>query len=192
MLARSALDTRRRWRFTFPEIVGWTIVLALLLPLDVRGADDEEDELPAPEEIVRTTVDGVVLHATYLPGTHEKDSVPIILLHGFKGSRHDFDGLATYLQTKGHAVIVPDLRGHGESTDIRRPGSDRNEKIDAGSLRQDDFLAMIAADVETVKTFLKEKNNEGELNIDKLCVVGAKWGPWSPPGLPTAIGAGLR
>ena len=47
----------------------------------------------------------------------------MILLHGFKGSRKDFtqkDGLAAFLQEKlGCAVIVPDLRGHGDSTRIK-------------------------------------------------------------------------
>ncbi len=172
MLVRSSLQPCSPWQLSFPSAVGWTIVLALLFPLDVRGADKE---IPPPEEVVIPTVDGVLLHATFFPGIHEKDSVPIILLHGFKRDRHDFDGLAAYLQGQGHAVIAPDLRGHGESTDVRHQGT-RNEKIEAGSLRQDDFLAMIECDVEGVKTFLKQKNNEGELNIDKLCVVGAEMG----------------
>ncbi len=35
---------------------------------------------------------------------------------------------------------------------------------------------MVQYDMETLKSFLMRKNNEGELNIEKLCVVGAEMG----------------
>ena len=36
---------------------------------------------------------------------------------------------------------------------------------------------MVTQDMRAVKDFLWQKNNAGELNIDKLCVVGARrWG----------------
>ena len=38
------------------------------------------------------------------------------------------------------------------------------------------FKAMVTCDMEAVKKFLWERNNAGELNIDKLCVVGAEMG----------------
>ena len=170
MLAQRSPAIPSRWQVSYPTVIGWTVALAILFPLDVRGAED--DEIPEPEEVTLKTNDDLLLHATFFPGTHLKESLPIILLHGFKGDRHDLDGLATFLQKQGHAVIVPDLRGHGDSTEFRRPPGERNGKIEAGNLRQADFAAMIDSDVEAVKGFLKEKNNEGELNIDKLCVVG--------------------
>jgi alpha-beta hydrolase superfamily lysophospholipase len=54
---------------------------------------------------------------------------------------------------------------------------------------------MVVQDVEACKKFLMEKNNAGELNIEKLCVVGAEMGAvlamtwaitdWSWPRLAT-------
>ncbi len=162
-------------------MLGWTILFALLFPVDVRGADkadndDKKDEIPAPEEIVRKTSDDLMLHFTYYPGLNDKESVPVILLHGAKGDRHDFDALAVYLQKAGHAVIMPDLRGYGDSTEFRHGVGTRNDKIEVASLRPIDYAAMISCDLETVKAFLKEKNNDGELNMDKLCVVGSDMG----------------
>ena len=184
-----------RSRLSFPVALRWAILLAVLFPVDVRGAEEEESEIPPAEDLTLTTADGLILRATFFPGMHEKKSVPIILLHGYKGDRSDFDGLAKFLQEQGHAVIVPDLRGHGESTDIRRDGSERIEKLEAGSLKISDFAAMVGYDVEAVKVFLREKNNEGELNLDKLCVVGAEMGAlvaavwaaydWAAPALST-------
>lgn len=156
------------------------------------GASDEE-EIPAPEDISRTTDDGLVLSMTYFGGTKGKESIPVILLHGSekgKGSRKDFiqeQGLASFLQHKlGCAVVVPDLRGHGESTTFkteRHSDSSKRQKtpIKTKTIKPDrlapaDYIAMTTQDLLVVKRFLWEKNNEGKLNIDKLCVVGAEMG----------------
>ena len=168
----------------------------------IRNAAEKEKLPPPPEDISLTTDDGVELQATYYgpPQSKEsksgKDVVPIILLHGFKGDRQDFDELALLLQHLGHAVIVPDLRGHGESKRQARPGGG-TASLDASKLRKDDFLAMggKGGDLESVKRFLMARNNEGKLNIEKLCVIGAELGAtvalnwaaldWSWAQLPT-------
>ena len=74
------------------------------------------------------------MKATYYPGTKDEESIPVILLHGFKGNRKDFtkedEGLAWFLQKNlGCAVIVPDLRGHGDSTKVRIANSNRKEDL---------------------------------------------------------------
>ena len=127
-------------------------------------ADDKNDPPPPPEKITLTTSDGVTLAATFYPSDLGKDTVPVILVHAYKGSRGDFDELALKLQDAGHAVIAPDLRGHGESD-----GPD-------GTLRAADFAAMAKHDLEAVKRFLVEKNNAGQLNIERLGVVGVEMG----------------
>jgi pimeloyl-ACP methyl ester carboxylesterase len=147
------------------------------LPAFAENAPETEEKIPDPEDVDEiVTKDGVPIKATFYPSLLGKKAVPIILLHGFKGDRRDFDGLALDLQKLGHAVIVPDLRGHGDSSRVVTPGTGAVVTIEPGKLRKDDFLAMVSQDVEAVKKFLMKKNNAGELNIDKLCVVGADMG----------------
>ncbi len=136
------------------------------------AAGGEADELPQPEEVVLETKDGLRLSATFYPGTEGNQSVPVILLHMWKGSRGDYSSLAPVLQKLGHAVLVPDLRGHGDSIHVRRS----NRPLQAAKLSRQQFLRMVDGDMESLKKFLMKKNNEGELNIDKLCLVGAEMG----------------
>lgn len=171
-------------RFTW--LLRWVLLVALMFPLDAHAAPSEEgDEIPLAEDVYLKTKDGVNLHAVYYPRriftaldkgspAQKKNSVAVILLHAYNGDCHDFESLAKLLQEQGHAVIAPDLRGHGESKEIERDG--RSEKIETSSLRPADFANMVKFDLETVKKFLVTKNNAGDLNIDKLCVVGAEMG----------------
>jgi pimeloyl-ACP methyl ester carboxylesterase len=142
---------------------------------DKTPAKEKSDktEIPPPEDLKLTTRDGVELIFTYYPGAQGKESVPVVLLHMWKQNRNDYKDLATLLQSQGCAVVVPDLRGHGEST--QRVGR-RGEALKAASLPSGQFGAMVTGDMEAVKKFLWEKNNAGDLNIDKLCVVGAEMG----------------
>jgi pimeloyl-ACP methyl ester carboxylesterase len=138
----------------------------------------DEEELPQPEDIDLTTEDGLDMKATYFAGTKGEDSMPVILIHGLKGSRKEFtqeQGLASYLQEKlGCAVIVPDLRGHGDSTKLKK--GTRTETLKADKLQPTQHWAMITQDLRAVKDFLWKKNNEKALNIDKLTVVGVEAG----------------
>ncbi len=135
--------------------------------------------LPPSQPVVLKTRDGVQLAATFYPGVAakevQKDAVPVILLHGYKGSRADFNDLALVLQGAGCAVLVPDLRGHGESTRRVMPDG-KEQKINPALFTKFDLEAMVEYDVEACASFLIEKNNAKELNIDKLCVVGAEMG----------------
>jgi len=71
-------------------------------------------------------------------------------------------------------VLVPDLRGHGRSKLQYLGGTAR--ELDAAKLAPADFGAMVTQDMETLKSFLLKKNNAGELNLEKLCIVGAEMG----------------
>ncbi len=132
-------------------------------------------QLPPPQNITLTTRDGVSLGATFYPSLLGKEAVPVIMLHQYKGSRNDFKDLAATLQAKGCAVLVPDLRGHGQSTRQQLPNGGERE-INVALLRQQDFVAMVDQDLEACKSFLMDKNNAGELNINKLCVIGEEMG----------------
>jgi pimeloyl-ACP methyl ester carboxylesterase len=156
---------------SFGALGAMLMLAALGSPLAAQ--EEGEKKIPPPEDMKLVTKDGMELVCTFFGGTKGKESVPVILLHGYKGNRHDFDSLALYLQGEhGFAVIAPDLRGHGDST----TNKNLDQKLEAEKLRLDQYTAMITNDLETVKSFLTTKNNEGELNIDKLCVVGADMG----------------
>jgi hypothetical protein len=134
------------------------------------------------EDLVLHTRDGLQLALTYCPSAASeelqqgkgKKTIPIVLLHGLKQTRNDYRDLAHALQKLGYAVIVPDLRGHGEST--RRKGDIRDDILDPAKMAPSQFSAMVTQDMKAVKDFLWQKNNARELNIDKLCVVGAEMG----------------
>lgn len=149
-------------------------------PAAGKGPPAAARKLPPPQNVgLKPTADGVQLSATFYPSPLEKEqakeAVPVILLHQFKGSRTDFDSLAIELQKLNCAVLVPDLRGHGQSTkQVMRDGKEKT--IDPALMNKQDFEAMVQYDVEACKSFLMEKNNAKQLNIDKLCVVGAEMG----------------
>jgi hypothetical protein len=138
------------------------------------GQAAKKAEIPKPEDLTLETKDGVSLRCTYYPGTAKKASIPVIMLHGWKGQRSEYDGLALALQSLGHTVIVPDLRGHGQSTIIKLANGD-TETIDPEKFRQKELESMVL-DVECCKKFLLEKNNQGECNIESLCVIGSELG----------------
>ncbi|MEJ5340761.1 MAG: alpha/beta fold hydrolase [Thermogutta sp.] len=128
--------------------------------------------LPAPVEVSGTdllTKDGVQLQATYYPSNKGKDAAVVMLIHGWKGSRRDFDRLAPFLQQQGYAVFVPDLRGHGASTQRLLPTP---TTITVDKMPPTEVARMVDMDLETCKRFLLQKNNAGELNIEKLCLLG--------------------
>jgi pimeloyl-ACP methyl ester carboxylesterase len=143
-------------------------------------------KLPPPQSVaLKRTRDGVQLSAVFYPSKlgneQQKEAVPVILLHSFKGSHVDFAPLALALQEADCAVLVPDLRGHGQS--MRRLLPDGQEKeLEASLFNRLDFEAMASAeqdgggDVEVCKSFLMQRNNARELNIDKLCIVGSELG----------------
>jgi pimeloyl-ACP methyl ester carboxylesterase len=174
---------------------GIWIASAADAPRARRDNSEKPEELPEPEDVELETKDGVALGATYYASLEGKDAVPVILLHGLKGDRQDLGDLALYLQSLGHAVIVPDLRGHGDSTRTTRAGG-AGGRLDATRLSKVDVINMSSAggDVEAVKKFLMKENNAAKLNIEKLCVVGAGMGAtvalnwavldWSWPKLP--------
>ena len=43
------------------------------------------------------------------------DKLPVLCLHGLTRNSRDFEGLAPFVAERGHRVIVPDMRGRGQS-----------------------------------------------------------------------------
>jgi len=165
--------SRRLWPFALSALVAIMIVVPLGTA-GLFGAEESAKRLPAPEEVggQQLVSAGLQLSATFYPGTEGKQNVPVILLHMFKGDRKEFAELAPFLQGRGCAVLVPDLRGHGESN--RSPFG--GDPLDPEKMGRTDYTYMYYDDMEKFREFLVKKNDEGELNLNKLCIVGAQMG----------------
>lgn len=167
-----------------------TAVPAATAAPTAKPAGTPGDKPLPPEQTSIVTRDGVQLHLTYFPSNVGKDAVPVILLHGFKGDRHEMEGLGLYLQKQGFAVVAPDLRGHGASKLYQG-----KVQIDPDRMVPAQFANMVLIDMEAIKKYLIDKHNAQALNIDKLCVIGAELGAsvafnwaaqdWSAYDLPT-------
>jgi pimeloyl-ACP methyl ester carboxylesterase len=140
-----------------------------------KAGEKEKEKILPPEKVTLNAPD-MTLTATYFPGPKGKDSVPVVLLHMFKRNRNDYDALAKYLQSLGHAVLIPDLRGHGESTTRTFAGT--SETLDPQKFTKTEYERMCKGDTWAIKEFLRKENNAGRLNLNKLCVVGAEMGAY--------------
>jgi pimeloyl-ACP methyl ester carboxylesterase len=146
--------------------------------------------IPSPESYSLTTKDGVQIGITYYGSNAGPQAVPVILLHDFNETRAVFEPLARLLQNppadlqqdlppgaapQPRAVVTVDLRGHGQSkTAFDADGLPA--ELDASRFQLPDFEDMVLYDLEAVRSFLVERNDAGELNLNKLCIVGAGMG----------------
>ncbi len=137
-----------------------------------------QDDEPEPQilDVELESPDGVELKMKYYQGSSGKDSIPVLILHDWESQASDYEPLATFLFKQGYAVAVPDLRGHGGSVYINvkksRFGEPERETLEIDKFKAADIVKMVKYDIETVKRHLIQRHNAGELNIDKLCVVG--------------------
>ena len=171
-------DTHPRGR-----LVGHAIYLALLSGAGLvttgwaQSPPTKQPAVAAKSTPVKlTTKDGVELHCVFYEGSKTTETVPVILIHGYEGHSGQWAKTAVVLQAKGHSVIVPDLRGHGGSTERTDAAGRAQKKLTPARLRRDDLERMVTMDLEAVKKFLLEKHNQEELNIDRLTVVGSELG----------------
>ena len=190
-------------------LVCLALLIALPFILASRAAGQPGSEGAPPEVVSLATKDGVQLRATYFPSAARKDSpqakqtTPVVLLHDFKSTRASLMPLAQQLQASGEAgadhpnfaAITVDLRAHGESTKLLSPEGGE-AALDAAKLSKEGLFAMASLDMEAVRGFLVDKNDAGELNLNKLCLVGSGMGAgvaanwalqdWTAP--PLAVG----
>lgn len=160
------------WLFRAKKFAG--VSLALLIAMGPAVGQNprasKKDELKPRLETLKTR-DGVAIACGYFPSDKGKEAVPVVLVHPWKGSAPPFMPLAEALQKAGCAVITPDLRGHGMSKkylDVR--GVEQEFKI--SRMNRKDVAAMVKIDLESVKKFLKEQNDEEKLNLNALTLVG--------------------
>ena len=88
-------------------------------------------------------------------------------------------GFGKALSERGYAVIAVDLRHHGRS---KSPEDLLNEnaavpgapKKTTGSIKKDDYIAMMTQDMEAVKEFIYEQHQDEMLNMRKMAIVGVE------------------
>ena len=62
-----------------------------------------------------TSRDGLSLYARDYPATAGETGLPVICLHGLTRNSKDFEDIAPVIASWGRRVIVPDVRGRGQS-----------------------------------------------------------------------------
>jgi len=93
---------------------------------DQQAVDKDNEKKDAPKKFFDpdmkelsgrnfVTSDRVLLTGSFYPGHADKDTVPVILLHGHGKSREEFAPLITEMKKRGYAILAFDFRGHGES-----------------------------------------------------------------------------
>lgn len=143
----------------------------------------------AEQELRLETSDGLRIAAWYYqPPADTKPQAVVMLVHDLEGSHTTVEPLARALQRAGYAVVAPDLRAHGAS-EGRAAGAARADAVEPRMLKKVDLEAIAAAtggrlrdqsafrgELEAVRNWIKSRSDAGELDIDRLCVVGCGLG----------------
>jgi pimeloyl-ACP methyl ester carboxylesterase len=162
-----SVPVRRVMRAAFAAALGAAVSLSF------APARAYAQKPPEPEPLSLTTSDGVSLGATYYaPANAGKDTPVVVILHMYGKDQRSWPDVAEALRAKAIAALTVDLRGHGEST----TQAGRSRKLDPKAFRRNDYVFMVTRDMEAVKGELVRRHNAGQLNIERLGVVGAEMG----------------
>ena len=149
----------------FTLVVGIESVFAqsVMSPVTLKGEDF-------------ITRDGIQLVGTYYPSTVGKEAVPVMIIQDLDEDRKTLHSLAVSLQEQGCAVVTLDVRGQGDSNKLIKKIPGKNDVVEKplGKVapNRDNLRRMVEIDIETFKRFLNRQNNDGKLNVKKLCLVG--------------------
>lgn len=155
-------------RFAIHGLLQTLFVLSLTAgSLVVSDAYGQAPAKAVTQDIILQAKDGAEIKVTYFKSTAGQESPVVIMLHGKGGNRFVWKSYAELLQKAEFAVITVDLRGHGESS-----GGGAGKKPDS-AVKARDYAAMIQFDMEAVKKFIYEENQNKNLNMNKLGIVAA-------------------
>jgi pimeloyl-ACP methyl ester carboxylesterase len=159
---------RRPWRCLTTSGVLCAAFLTLLTCTAV--AKEEPEPPPKPRNVNLPTKDGVGLNTLYYEGTEGEKTVPVVVIHDWKEKEDGatYESLAEYLQSKGYAVILPDLRGHGSSTRQKKDAR-QSRTLTSRNVKPEN---VVAGDLEAVRMFLLEENNAKKLNLAATTLIG--------------------
>lgn len=169
-----------------------------------RAADDKAKDTKDDntEKVKFNTVDGVELHGVFYPSDQGKKAACVMLLPkiGGSASQDGWDELARDLQKAHYAVLLFDFRGQGDSTNIdpsfwsdtsTRPLAQLttlNRELVRGynranpksSISFKDFnkayYPVLVNDIAAAKSYLDQRNNNGDCNSSNLILIGAEDG----------------
>lgn len=147
------------------------------------------------------TADWVQLTGLFYKGNANKQTIPVLLIHDFGSNKESLASTAQKLSEAGYAVLVPDLRGHGESVVSwlydysaggERPAIRKKDDYKVDAFTENDFNAMRLYDGQLWYQFFAFLNNAEKLNIRRLVIIGfgrggsigASWlaNDWQTPG----------
>ncbi len=151
---------------------------------------EEQFEKVKPEEpiVIKNpayqSADGVFMTGYFMKGKADEETVPVILIHDQESQASDLSKLAQYLAQEGMAVLVPDLRGHGECfrrvvkdySNGQRSVNRMDDTYTADTFVMADYQAMINYDGMFWYQFLCKLHNLKKLNLRKLVIVGSGLG----------------
>lgn len=180
------------WNGFWPWCLGIVAAASIAISsgaAEPTGKDGDKELPPEPKAITLPTSDGVEIGAwVYRVAADAEPLATVLLLHDLGGSHETVEPLAKALQAGGCNVVAPDLRGHGKSQ-ISKLARAAGEAGQASLLKSPDFAAMTATaggrlreqsairgDVEVVRNWIKQESDRGELQLDKLYVVGSGLG----------------
>lgn len=139
------------------------------------GKRPVEDPKMKPRWVTMRTKDGVELRAFYAPSDKGKEAIPVLIVHEWQGQGSPYGPLVSALHGAGCAVLVPEYRGHGGSRSYT-DNTGRTQEFNLGTMGKMDIEKIIRFDMEEAKQFLKKENNEGNLNLNALVVMGVREG----------------
>ncbi len=168
-------EQRRMWLGLFIGCVATVFGILMSNPAMAQSAKTKEDPKLKPRPVVLKTDDGLTLKAFYFPSPKGKKAITVMLVHEWKGQASPYVKLYLALRDAGCAVIVPDYRGHGGSKEYTDPRG-KPKKFNIAQMGKRDVENIVRYDLEEAKRFLKKRNNEEELNLNAMVVIGVREG----------------
>ncbi len=118
-----------------------------------------------PEKINFKTKDGVTIAGNYFKSGRVRSPV-VLLLHMMPAKKESWNEFAFILQENDYASLAIDLRGHGESIDMK------GKKLDYKEFKDEEHRGSMN-DVVSAKEFLEGRK---EIDISRIAIAGASIG----------------
>jgi predicted esterase len=169
LAATKGIDNQRKRRLVMVMVYLMAIVVAATV--SAQRPKGNQDPKLKPRPVTLKTKDGVQLRAYYFPSDKGKEAIPVLLVHEWKGQASPYVNLVKALRVAGCAVLVPDYRGHGGSREYTNARGVK-DRFNLARMSKRDIENIIRLDLEKAKSFLKDENDDENLNLNALVVIG--------------------